>query len=444
MSTFISNPPVSELLQAVVQALATSQSTLAHAIFSTVPKPPCTERVLLLDGQSQYQALNYFTTYLQEAFLQRGHACERLCLYENTEAITKLDKLMTQFQPTLLLSFNGIHEHITMFNGKTLGQHHRIPSLSWLVDPFLTHMSRIKDIDYPTKINAHAFVDSLNPHTLKTLESSEALHASLRIAGYPHFPSIKAMKDREINLFVPCSFTPFQEKRDTLHFPRFPQFEKLCHDAIDYMIASSEHQADVFLLAGLERMGIDPRVIHAAHFPPIMAWIFHSAEMYWRENFLRQARNIPLTLCGNGWEKANFLSDKWTLKKPFPLNQLVEVYGNSRMVWHIFPMQPSSGHDRLFFATANGANVLTEAKQWLQANYGNRLSYIPQDLSGVEETLQDLLHQPIEAQALQAQEAQRFTLTHHTFLNRVLDIERLIEIQKTKQALKAEHSLALT
>jgi len=113
----------------------------------------------------------------------------------------------------------------------------------------------------------------------------------------------------------------------------------------------------------------------------------------------------------------------------------VALYGDSQAVWHIFPMYPESGHDRIDNATAAGANLITEPKQWLNGYYAKALQYIPQDLTAVEETLRSHLNAPLADREAQANYAQRFTLTNRTFFNSVIDIEAILERFALRQVL---------
>ena len=370
---------------------------LASYIYRHAPKLTKKEQILLVEGGSQYGALNQFTHNLNDAFRLRGHATAQLNLKDNPHANQELDQIIKDFQPSLILSFNAIHEAIELSNRKSLGQHLKVPSLSWFVDHPLIQLPRITEVDYPEKINAHFAIEGFRNSLHRVVKNPlKAFNTTLPFAGFPSFETQKPFKERSISLLVPCSFTPFQEKLNAVKFPKFPAFEALCKEAIDYLIASPEHSADTFLLDGLERLGVNPQDIHAYQYPRLMAWINHSAEMYWREHFLRQAKNIPLTLCGNGWGKASFLSDKWTILPPPESGTSVALYGDSQAVWHIFPMYPESGHDRIDNATANGANLITEPKEWLKGYYGKALQYISQDLTTVEETLQGYLNAPLE------------------------------------------------
>ncbi|XVJ52064.1 MAG: hypothetical protein HEQ32_08345 [Vampirovibrio sp.] len=420
-----------------------SLETLAQHIFTHAPERLSNERVLLFEGQSQYGALNYFTQCLEKAFALRGHQTERLNLHENPDVHTQISKLLETLDPTFLISFNGMHEALRLHNQKTLGEHLSIPSLSWFVDHPFTLYRRITELDYDSKINA-CYTSEGFDHLATRLQWSKfkGFNTKLHAAGLPHFESIKPFKSRTITLLVPCSFTPYEAKRASLRFPRFPQFERLCHDTIDYLIASPEHAADTFFLDGLEALGISPLVVNTDHYIEIFTWIVHCAEMYWRENLLKQAQNIPLTLCGKGWENASFLSDKWTVHPPVDNATLVEWYGNSQAVWNIFPLQPKSVHDRMAFCTANGANVITEPKAWVQNYFGEALTYLPQDLEHTEPHLQNILNRPIEEREAQANYGQRFTLTHRTYLNSVLDIEAILERYALRKGLMRDYALS--
>jgi hypothetical protein len=440
MSSHTLTPPSTETASPrgipLLENVPTSLDALADYIYRHAPKLTKKEKILFVEGGSQYGALNQFTQNLNEAFRLRGHATAQLNIHQNKEASKDLETLLGTFKPSMIISFNSIHEAIELSNRKTLGQHLKVPSLSWFVDHPLVQLPRMTDLDYPEKINAHFAIEGFRNSMPRVVKNPlKAFNTTLPFAGFPSFETQKPFKERSISLLVPCSFTPFQEKLESLTFPNFPAFEALCKETIDYLIASPEHPADTFLLDGLERLGVNPQEVHPYQYPRLMAWINHSAEMYWRENFLRQAKNIPLTLCGNGWEKASFLSDKWTVLAPPKTGTSVALYGDSQAVWHIFPMYPESGHDRIDNATAAGANLITEPKQWLNGYYAKALQYIPQDLTAVEETLRSHLNAPLADREAQANYAQRFTLTNRTFFNSVIDIEAILERFALRQVL---------
>ena len=416
-----------------------SLEALARHVFQNAPKLKKAEHVLLLEGGSQYRALNYFTDCLEQAFTLRGHHTRRFNLHQNPNAPQQIDDAIKNFKPTFLISFNGMAEAIELSNRKTLGEHLKVPTISWYVDHPFVQYPRVMDHDYPYKINAHFATEGFD-NLAKRMEwhKLKAFNTKLHAAGFPDFKTTKPYGERSIRVLVPCSFTPYHEKRQQFKLDKFPSFNRLCQDTIDYLIASPEHPADTFFLDGLERLGINPLEVHAMHYCKFLPWIYHCTEMYWREKLLKAAKNIELTLCGSGWDKADFISDKWTVHPPTDAYTLAEWYGDSQYVWNICPLVPRSVHDRMAFCTANGANLVTEPKEWTQSYFGDALIYMPQEPSVVEERWHQLLNRPIEAQAEQANFAQRFTLTNRTYLNSVLDIEAILDRFALRQALAKE------
>jgi hypothetical protein len=424
------------------EMLPNSETEWAQQFFRAFPDRPARERLLILEGQSQYGALNHFSACLTRALEHRGHEARCINVYQNAQSSQQLAEALKHFQPTALLSFNGVHESITLQNNRSIGQHLGIPSISWFVDHHFVQFPRIVHQDYKEKINAYAIIDAMHSTLHRSLPTGlEAMNVPLRIGGYPNFDRMQPYAGRSAQILVPSSYAPLREKQAKLRFPRFPQLEALCHAAMDYLIASPEHRADAFLLDGLEKMGIPLTDISAAHFMELYVNIHHGAEMYWRETLLKAARNIPLTLCGNGWHKADFISDKWTVFTPQEGAGLMQWPCETQMVWNIFPMFPTTGHDRIFNATANGALLLTEHKDWLAHEYGDSLAWVPQQPEAVEDCLQHVLNTPVEARATQARAAQAITLNRHTFLNSVLGIEQVLEQYALRNALSQPVSL---
>ena len=84
-----------------------SLEALARHVFQNAPKLKKAEHVLLLEGGSQYRALNYFTDCLEQAFALRGHHTRRFNLHQNPSAPQQIDDAIKNFKPTVLIGFNG-------------------------------------------------------------------------------------------------------------------------------------------------------------------------------------------------------------------------------------------------------------------------------------------------------------------------------------------------
>jgi|GEM_PF-3823273 len=419
----------------IIDKVPKSIDALAHYIFKHTGPAPRPIRPLLFEGGSQYGALNFFTQNLCTAFKLRGHKAESIDL---STAVTgnanKCSAAIKRLDPTLYISMNGIHEALRLANHKTFAQHFKVPSISWFVDHPFIQMSRIYGLDYPEKINAHAVVDGYENVNSRIRQSdSRGFDTPLPMVGMPLFDVMKPFAERSNRLLVPASFTPFAEKYATLSIPKYPLLERLCKDTVEYLIASPNNSADTFFMDGLEALGMDPVKIETRLLTILYVGIHQSAEMYWRENMLKAAKNVPLKLFGRGWEKADFISDKWEVCAPPPMDVLAQWYADAQHVWNIFPLYPKTGHDRIFYATANGANVITEHKDWLGGVYGDTLNYLTQEFDQVEDALNTMIHAPVADRAEQADRGQRFTLSRRTYLSAVVNIEQILERHRLRQ-----------
>lgn len=425
-----------------LKALPETEAAWVSAVLPQLPPRLTTERFFLVEGSSQYGALNYFVHCLAKALRHRGHECRIVNITENPTMMDELTDVIQHYKPTVVLGFNAGHEAITLQNNLPLGQVLNIPAISWFVDHHLIQMPRVELQNYTQKINAYAIVDGMESSLHRVLPNNNvAMNVALRVGGYPEFEHMKPFETRDARILVPSSFTPFLKKRSELLQPRFPELEALCLDAVDYLIASPEHPADVFLMDGLEALGMQLHDIHPNHWQGLYTAIHHSAEMYWREHLLKAAKHIPLRLFGRGWQQADFISEQWEVhdlanpNRPYDATEIASWYGDTQTVWNIFPAYPKTGHDRIFFATANGCNVITEKKAWLYEAYGETLQYLPQNATTLEAHLTALLAQPIEARKAQAQAAQKRTLEAFSFFNCVGDIEALLRKYHLREAL---------
>jgi hypothetical protein len=417
-----------------LETLPQDEATWVETLLKQLP--PCRrfERFFLVEGSSQYGALNCFTHSLAKVLEYRGHQCRIVNVVDNPNTIAELTDIIQNYQPTVILGFNGMHESVTLGDGLPIGQVLNIPSISWMVDHHLMQLLRVELQNYTQKINAYAIVDGMESTLNRVLlKENVSMHVPLRVGGYPDFKAMQPFRQRDNRILVPSSFTPYHVKREDLRQPEFPELEALCFEAVDYLIASPEHPADTFLMDGLEALGLELHDIHPSHWQHLYTAIHHSSEMYWREHLLKAARNIPLRLYGRGWEAADFISDQWEVhgiedpNQRYASSTISEWYGRSQTIWNIFPAYPATGHDRIYFATANGCNVITERKAWLYEAYGETLSYLPQDLTNVEENLTALLQRPLDIQEAQANAAQKRTLEAFTWFNCLGDIEAILQ-----------------
>jgi hypothetical protein len=442
----ITAPPTNglSLLQDALQAhqktplelteLPNSLEHLATLVYEKAPPLKNTQRVLFFEGGSQYGAQNYYTQNLAQAFALRGHEVHSVNFAKTKDVGEEIRKILAEQSPTLLFSFNAVHEAVRILDNKTLGQHFNIPSISLYGDHPLFHLTRVIGLDYSSRIQLHGMVEGFNnikdrllPHGHKSYHRPILMNL-----GYPKFDSMKPYAEREHELLVPATFRPFTECVEELKFPNFPPLEKLALECAEYLIASPDHHADTMFLDGLEKIGINPREVDATNYIERYISIHKASEMYWREHMLRAAKNVPLRLFGNGWEKADFISDKWDVVPAPHMSELIEWYGNTKHIWNIFPLYPESCHDRISYGAANGANIITERKQWLTDNYADRLNYLPQELESVEDNLMDILNRPQAVQEAQARDLTLFSLSNRSILDFVLDLEKVLDEYVTR------------
>ena len=79
---------------------------------------------------------------------------------------------------------------------------------------------------------------------------------------------------------------------------------------------------------------------------------------------------LPLTLCGNGYEKASFYGEKNAVFLPeisFP--QTFSLMARAKVTLNILPLFRNGVHDRIFSAMLNGSAVLTDRSGWLDSHF---------------------------------------------------------------------------
>jgi hypothetical protein len=163
-------------------------------------------------------------------------------------------------------------------------------------------------------------------------------------------------------------------------------------------------------------------------------------EMHFRGGLIQAAEDLPLVIAGNGWEHFKQPSKAWQLVGAQPFDWLLQKIPQVKLVWSQVYCFTQGGHERIFYAQANGTAVACDDMPWLRATYQDEqdaLLIAPHDFTAGIEKIRRWLHcESLNKLEALAKAGQAVCLANHTWQHRVLEMECWVEQYGAYQALR--------
>lgn len=250
---------------------------------------------------------------------------------------------------------------------------------------------------------------------------------------YPHIQSVQVLPMtgdtyvrstalKTIDLLFTGTYTPPKDIQDIIDMEPSILKKDITH-LIEHMLSYTEMTQEEALQLVMKDSGI----ITPDNFPVFMQHYFLASTYvcaFIREkviNILLDA-NIPITICGNGWNKFKHKkSDLLTLKPSVPYQDTFALMSQAKIALNIMPWFKAGAHDRIFSAMLNKCVSLTDSSTYLKRIFTSGENIIFYDLKHLDELPQqvtELLHNSDQMNFI-SENGYTEAKLHHTWKNRV-------------------------
>ncbi|MBQ6441237.1 MAG: glycosyltransferase family 1 protein [Lachnospiraceae bacterium] len=371
---------------------------------------------------TSYESYLYFSGALAAEFQKAGH--ETVFFRAAEEPLEAMERFRGQSFDAII-DFNSMLPKVTTEDDGFFLDTIDAPFFNVILDHPLYHHNILKQ-------------ELRNYHVL-CLDKN---HAAYLRGYYPHLKSVHVFPMTGSPAEPPV---PFEEREYPLLFTGSYTSPAEVVDAItkipDFM------QAQVRAL--IDRMTETPSLtIEAAALElfsnTIVTELFplHLQSFFLADTYLRAASRdrilhalvssgLPVTLCGNGYEKAPFYREKNAVFLPevsFP--DTFSLMAHAKITLNILPLFKNGVHDRIFSAMLNGSAALTDRSAWLASHFkAEEQLFFYDDAMEAEDTLPEriasLLASEEKIRAV-AEAGKKEAFLHHTWKKRCEALTKIL------------------
>ena len=308
-------------------------------------------------SSAAFDSLSFFTNTMINAFKDLGHHV----YYAND--IHEMFQYKDQCDFLFMFHANSALE----VNGRLLFEQFQIPIVNFIVDhPHLHHIFlNVKLPNYYVVCldSDHIpYIQTYYPHIVETTTGWLS-------AGISH--SIKEYSEKDHSVLMIGSYS---NENEILHnLDEFDPFiQEISYDALDVLMEHSETPVETALMHALSNRGI---VLTPDSFCQLNASAGCVLDYYLRAFYrhlivvsLLQA-NIPLTLCGIGWESMPGMTSNCNILPSVPFAQSAAVIANSKLVLNINPWFQNGAHDRVFTTLLNQSVCISNTNAYQREHF---------------------------------------------------------------------------
>lgn len=335
---------------------------------------------------SYHYFMNSLASTLKEAHLQ-------IEFFDSTkEPLEQLERLLDKTYDAMF-DFNSDLPKLKMDDDTYFLDHINAPFYDIILDHPLYHHDMLKQTlkDFHVLCldeNHKTYIETYYPH-IKSV-------AVTFLTGETAQPMIP-FEQRPIDLLFPGTYTPSQDIANAIdNIPPF--LAKDTKHIIDLLLKNTSmtiEEAVKEIASTNEDVIMDSFALHTQAF--FLADSF--VRSYERERLIVSLldANIPITVCGHGWESAFFAKNSnLTLLESRPFFDTFSLMGQSKMVLNLMPNFKNGTHDRIFSSMLNGCVAVTDTSIYLSENFSqkeNILFYSLDDFTSLANNIIELLEQ---------------------------------------------------
>ncbi|MBI1685516.1 glycosyltransferase family protein [Caulobacter hibisci] len=387
-------------------------------------------RILLLKGQSQYDALRVFLDEAYAALIALGH---QVVMFDLTdpEVFASLTERVLALGPFDFAFSYAIGGDWRAPDGRDLGQLIGGPHIIQHVDHPLTHLRRVGR----TASNAVILtIDQGHAEVLRTVSGESRFahvgfnpHAALgRAAPLPGDAEAHAAARPTRFMFTGSNYRP--RHKLWADFP--PQVSRIFDDAADLALSQDWIAPHRALGAALAVRGLDADHKVAKALMPHCARIHEWVRAHRRQQFLRAATeaNLPLTVFGAGYEEDLHLHPNIDHRGPVGFDEVLAQMARSRIVLNVNVNFGEGSHERPLCAMLAGAVCASEPSTFYDSAFEIGRDMVYFRWSSLEDDLHRLAVLAEDADRLHAMavSAQAKIVAHHTWKSRAEHLVALV------------------
>lgn len=353
-------------------------------------------RIVLIKGESRYEALRLFLDDIGAAFAARGYEVTIIDAPAEPDLDAALSRAAAR-KSTLVFTF-GILGDYRDPDGRSLGQVFGAPHVVQYVDYPLSHWVAL---DRTAPDTALLMIDESHVETVAAVYGADRFaflgfspHGGMGPVAAPAPDPAAFVRARPIPMLFAGSFyepqTPWWESQA-------PAIASIFRRAADIALAHDAAPALAALDVSLGEHGLDPTRPDVADFRKLALHVHEHVRAHRRRLALQTAADLglPVHVYGHGFEPHRRRFGAFTFGGEVDAGQVTRLMGQSRLVLNINANFAAGSHERPLMALLAGAAAATDASSFYAGAFGPgeiatyRWSALAEDLAGIGRLAQD-------------------------------------------------------
>ncbi len=245
-------------------------------------------------------------------------------------------------------------------------------------------------------------------------------------AGPPPISDPLKAKDRDIDFLYSGNIWTNPEPNSWIEkLPNDPLIRRVFKRASDQLIAEYG-SAEAALVEACDQ---ETSLLPLQMFFKLAEILNKCFESYVRTEALRKLKGLNVHYIGDAPSeiKAEF-SDSFTFYGYTHYDVIIDLMKRTKIVLNMTPKFAHGSHERIWYAMAQNAVVMTTASSYMQESFEHNrdILYIPKDIYFEASELSDLLAQPNRLDEISSA-AREIYENHHTWQHRLADLELIMK-----------------
>lgn len=330
------------------------------------------QTIVLFHGE--LNTLNAFTDQMRKGFEELGYNIFMFDLTTSVQSLGKLYALLQEKSIVAMLGFNCAFFGLSTASGTKVWEQMRIPCINILVD----HPYWYKEILLGMPSNSVALcVDRNHMKYVERFYPHIEINGFIAHGGTPMSTPPKLLKERPMDvLYAGSLYTQYVE----IQKPDFSQWsfpaEKICCETIELLKTDKHITIENALDKCMSRNNIVLSENDLCDFISSCVFIERVVSSHFREKIIRTVAEsgISLTICGDGWEKCEWISlPNVHYEGMVSPEEVLTKMENSKIVLNTFPWFKDGSHERVFNGMLRGCVIVSESSEYLN-------EILPQDM----------------------------------------------------------------
>lgn len=324
--------------------------------------------IVLMKGQSGYDALGVFVERLSEAFAKSGYA-PHIVDMTHQDWMGSFHKAM-QTSPEFAFGFNGIGTGIQI-DGVEVYDRLNIPFISAMVDHPVYHFGWYGK---PFRNLFTAFADRSH------IKFAQRFF-KLGLTGFlpqggalaKNVEAAKSFSERTYDLLFIGTCLDFNGIRDEWRAKLHPSMSCIFDETAELMIGNEGKSVDIAFDEVLKLKGLDIPADKLMHILPLLSRVDIYVRNYRRLHYLRKLAELKSglkILCHtNNPGLIPVSSENFIVRGQIPMEDMFRLLGDVKLVLNIMPGYTEGVHERIFSSMLNGAACLSDRNMMLEQEF---------------------------------------------------------------------------